>query len=202
LNVMSNTLFDTYLEVETSKELWDKLEAKYVSEDASSKKFLVANFMKYVMVDSRPVMEQYHELLRLFGQFTQNKMAMDETIYVSSIIEKLPPSWKEFKNGLKHKKEEMSLLDLGSSLRIEENCRMEESGKKSTVDSTTINFVEAGESSKQNNGKRKFKPKNNKSSDSNKKPKGACWICGKSGHFRADCRFKKKKDIVQGQGFK
>ncbi|GKE97823.1 hypothetical protein Tco_0021174 [Tanacetum coccineum] len=30
--------------VDTSKELWDTLEAKYMAEDASSKKFLVSNF--------------------------------------------------------------------------------------------------------------------------------------------------------------
>ncbi|GJW24656.1 hypothetical protein Tco_0038467 [Tanacetum coccineum] len=41
----------------------DTLEAKYMVEDASSKKFLVSNFTKYKMTDSRPVLEQYNELL-------------------------------------------------------------------------------------------------------------------------------------------
>ncbi|GJY63052.1 zinc finger, CCHC-type containing protein [Tanacetum coccineum] len=45
------------------RELWDSLEAKYMVEDASSKKFLVSNFINYKMSDSRPVMEQYNELL-------------------------------------------------------------------------------------------------------------------------------------------
>ena len=33
--------------METTKELWDTLEAKYITEDATSKKFLVSHFMKY-----------------------------------------------------------------------------------------------------------------------------------------------------------
>nr|GEW58650.1 zinc finger, CCHC-type [Tanacetum cinerariifolium] len=41
LNGMSDSLFDIYQNVKTSKELWDTLEAKYMAEDASSKKFLV-----------------------------------------------------------------------------------------------------------------------------------------------------------------
>nr|GEW11658.1 hypothetical protein [Tanacetum cinerariifolium] len=41
----------------------DSLEAKYMVEDASSKKFLVSNFTNYKMTDSRPVMKQYNELL-------------------------------------------------------------------------------------------------------------------------------------------
>ncbi|GJZ63364.1 zinc finger, CCHC-type containing protein [Tanacetum coccineum] len=49
-------------------ELWDSLESKYLAEDSSSKKFLVINFNNYKMVDSRPVMEQYNELLRILGQ--------------------------------------------------------------------------------------------------------------------------------------
>ncbi|GKA89707.1 hypothetical protein Tco_0811519 [Tanacetum coccineum] len=76
--------------------LWESLESKYMAEDASAKKFL----------DS--------------GQYTQHNLIMDEAISVAVIIDKLPPSWKEFKHGLKHKKEELNLVQLGSHLRIEE----------------------------------------------------------------------------------
>ncbi|GJS80936.1 zinc finger, CCHC-type containing protein [Tanacetum coccineum] len=40
INGMSDYLFDIYQNVESSKQLWDSLEAKYMAEDASSKKFL------------------------------------------------------------------------------------------------------------------------------------------------------------------
>ncbi|XP_071738652.1 uncharacterized protein [Rutidosis leptorrhynchoides] len=123
LNGMSDALFDVYQSVETAKELWDSLESKYMAEDASSKKFLVSNFNNYKMVDSRPVMEQFHEILRILGQFTQHNLKMDESISVSSIIDKLPPSWQTFKHMLKHKKEELSLTELGGTLRIEESIR-------------------------------------------------------------------------------
>nr|GEU52002.1 zinc finger, CCHC-type [Tanacetum cinerariifolium] len=41
----------------------DSLKAKYMVEDASSKKFLVSNFTNYKITNSRAVMEQYNELL-------------------------------------------------------------------------------------------------------------------------------------------
>ncbi|GJT78362.1 hypothetical protein Tco_1045087 [Tanacetum coccineum] len=75
------------------------------------------------MVDTRPVMEQFHEMLRILGQYTQHNLMMDEAISVAVIIDKLPPSWKEFKHGLKHKKEELNLVQLGSHLRIEGRCK-------------------------------------------------------------------------------
>ncbi|GJY14054.1 hypothetical protein Tco_0383363 [Tanacetum coccineum] len=53
--------------VESSKELWASLEAKYMAGDASSKKFLVSNFINYKMTDPRPVMKQYNKLLGILG---------------------------------------------------------------------------------------------------------------------------------------
>ncbi|GKB99934.1 zinc finger, CCHC-type containing protein [Tanacetum coccineum] len=83
--------------VESRKELWDSLDAKYMAKDASSKKFL--------------------------------KINMDESIQVSCIIDKLPPSWKDLKHTLKHLKEELTLVELGSHLRIEESLRVQDSDK-------------------------------------------------------------------------
>ncbi|GJT82253.1 zinc finger, CCHC-type containing protein [Tanacetum coccineum] len=62
---------------------YDTLEAKYMAKDASSKKFFVSNFTNYKMTDSRPVLEQYNEILGILGRFTQNKMNMDESIQES-----------------------------------------------------------------------------------------------------------------------
>ena len=45
LNSMCDSLFDIYQFHESAKILFDSLEDKYMSEDASSKKFLVSNFI-------------------------------------------------------------------------------------------------------------------------------------------------------------
>ncbi|GJX97854.1 zinc finger, CCHC-type containing protein [Tanacetum coccineum] len=78
LNGMFNFLFDIYQNIESSKELWHSLEAKYIADDASSKKFLVSNFTNYKMTDSIPFMEQYNELFGIIGRFAQHNMDMDE----------------------------------------------------------------------------------------------------------------------------
>nr|GEZ57239.1 zinc finger, CCHC-type [Tanacetum cinerariifolium] len=97
-NGMSDFLFDIYQSVESSKELWDSLDAKYMAEDASSKKFLISKIVNYKMTDSRPVFEQYNELL-------------------------------DFKHTLKHLKEELTLVELGRHLHIEESFRVQDSYK-------------------------------------------------------------------------
>ena len=49
-----------------------------------------------------------------------HNMNIDKPIIVSSIMDKLPPSWKDFKHSLKHKKDDLSLEELANSFRIEE----------------------------------------------------------------------------------
>ncbi|GJV74866.1 zinc finger, CCHC-type containing protein [Tanacetum coccineum] len=203
LNGMSDSLFDIYQNVESSKELWNSLEAKYMAEDASSKKFLVSNFTNYKMTDSRLVMEQYNELLGILGRFTQHKMNMDEAIQVSYIIDKLPPSWKDFKYTLKHLKEKLTLVELGSHLRIEESLRMQDSDKQkrnNVVGPSVVNMVEHNNSSRYNDNKGKCKHHDNTKTDPNKKSKVTCWKCGKPGHLKKDCKGEKVGNKANGSG--
>ncbi|CAM8922385.1 unnamed protein product [Rhodiola kirilowii] len=196
LNGMSDPLFDLYQNVESAKELWDTLESKYMAEEASSVKFLVSNFNNYKMADSRPVMEQFHEIHRILGQFAQQNLKMDEAISVSSIIDKLPSAWKDFRCTLKHKKEDMSLVELAKELRMEEELRVRE---KDTMEVDTnlpkVNVLDTS-SQRMNKKKGKKRPNEYASKGPNKKhpSKGnVCWICRKAGHFKRDGRVGKGK---------
>ncbi|KAK3034779.1 hypothetical protein RJ639_032292 [Escallonia herrerae] len=126
LNGMSNMLFDAYHTVKTAKELWNQLERRYITEDATSKRFIVSKFFDYKMVDGRSVMEQFNEIKSILDRYSHHKLALDEFIVVISIIDKLPPSWKNFRNSLKHRKEDINLDELGTHLRIEEDLCKEE----------------------------------------------------------------------------
>nr|GEW71470.1 zinc finger, CCHC-type [Tanacetum cinerariifolium] len=98
-----------------------------------------------LVTNSRPVLEQYNELFGILGRFTQHKMNMDESIQVSCIIDKLPPSWKDFKHTLKHLKDELTLVESGSLLRIEESLRAQDNDKpkgNNVVDPLVFNMVE------------------------------------------------------------
>ncbi|GJR16795.1 hypothetical protein Tco_0965322 [Tanacetum coccineum] len=150
----------------------DSLEAKYMADDVSSKKFLVSNFTNYKMTNSRPVLEQYNELLGILGRFTQHKINMDEAIRVSCIINKLPASWKDFKHTLKHLKEELTLVELGSHLCIEESLRVRDSDKpkcNNVAGPSVVNMVVHNNSSRYNDNKSKHKHHDNTRVDPNKK---------------------------------
>ncbi|GKD28324.1 hypothetical protein Tco_1239102 [Tanacetum coccineum] len=120
---------------------------------------------------------------------------MDESISVFSIIDKLPPSWKDFKHTLKHGKDDLSLVQLGSHLRIEDSLKAQESDKDKgkEVGGPSVNMTKEGKNkhNKQNKGKKRSK-ENNSGSSFNKKPKLEYWKCGKTGNFKRECRSGKR----------
>lgn len=61
-NAMFDTLFDIYHEMKTSNEISNVLETKYMTEDATNKKFLISKFQ---MVD-----EQFHEIMHMHNQLS------------------------------------------------------------------------------------------------------------------------------------
>ncbi|XP_052177552.1 uncharacterized protein LOC127791608 [Diospyros lotus] len=124
LSALPDSLYNVYCTAyPTVKELWDALDKKYKLEDAGTKKFLVAKFLDYKMVDSKLVVNQLEELQVLFSDLLNKGLVINEPFQVAAVIEKLPPSWKDFKNYLKHKRKELSMEDLAVRLRIEEDNR-------------------------------------------------------------------------------
>nr|GEZ44462.1 zinc finger, CCHC-type [Tanacetum cinerariifolium] len=77
-------------------------------------------------------------------------MNMNESIQVSCIIDKLPPYWKDFKHILKHQKEELTLVELGSYLRIEESLRQDNDkpNGNNVVGPSVVNMVEHNNSTR------------------------------------------------------
>ncbi|GJX34297.1 zinc finger, CCHC-type containing protein [Tanacetum coccineum] len=106
---------------------------------------------------------------------------------------------------LKHGKDDMSLVQLGSHLLIEESLRAQESdkGKGKEVDGPSVNMIEEGgnnKNNKQNKEKKHGFKDNNGGSCSNKKPKFECWMCGKTSHFMKDYRSGNKNNNASASG--
>nr|GEU59385.1 zinc finger, CCHC-type [Tanacetum cinerariifolium] len=148
--------------------------------------------------------EQYNELPGILGRFTQYKINMDEAIKVCYIIDKLSLSWKDFKHTLKHK-EELTLVELGSHLRIEESLRVHDSDKpksNNVVGPLVVNVIKHNNSSRYNDNKRKLKHHDNTRPTPNKKEKPSCWKYGKTGHIKRDCKSVNVGNKGNGSGIK
>ena len=189
LNGLDNVLYNVYCTIETSKELWESLEKKYKTEDAGSKKFVVGKFLEYKMVDAIPVINQVQDLQVIIHDIHAEGMVISESFQVAAIIEKLPPTWKEFKNYLKHKRKEMSVEDLILRLRIEEDNRNSEKKHGGQYMASRANVVEQKKTFKGSNKRKAVSGDNGNS----KKFTGKCYNCDKPGHRAKDCCASRKR---------
>ena len=194
LNALDDTLYDVYSSFKTARELWESLDKKYKSEMASSKKFVIGKFLNFKMNDGKSVVKQVEELQIIVHELDDEGMKLNENFLVGSIIEKLPPSWKDFKIYLKHLTEDMDLGELVLKIRVEEDHRRNEKTDMSME--AGANIIEGSTSQ----GKRPLLPQKNKGKavakqaltapkfKNFKKNKGSCWVCGKPGHKAKYCR--------------
>ncbi|GKE81722.1 zinc finger, CCHC-type containing protein, partial [Tanacetum coccineum] len=108
-----------------------------------------------------------------------------------------------FKHTLKHKKEELTLVELGSRLRIEESLRVQDSDKlkgNNVAGPSVFNMVEYNKSSRYTDNREKRKHQADTKADPNKKSKVTCWKCGKPRHLKNDCKGVKVGNKANGSG--
>ncbi|GKA42844.1 zinc finger, CCHC-type containing protein [Tanacetum coccineum] len=139
------------------------LNAKYMAENASSKKFLVSNFTNYKMTNSRLVMKQYNARFGILGRFQAHFETSEGCV---------------------------NFFELGGHLRIEESLKVQDNDKlkgNHVAGPSLVNMVEHNNSTRytNNRGKRKYQ---DTKADPNKKPKVTCWKCGKPRHLKKDCK--------------
>ncbi|CAJ2666075.1 unnamed protein product [Trifolium pratense] len=120
INGLEDDLYDYYRTYNTASDVWEALSKKYDTEEAGVKKYAVSRYLKYQMVEERLVEVQSHELQKIAHEIITEGMPLHEQFQISVIIDKLPPSWKDFKNQLRHKTKEFSIEGLITRLRIEE----------------------------------------------------------------------------------
>ncbi|XP_060960933.1 uncharacterized protein LOC133031452 [Cannabis sativa] len=126
LNGLSDDLYDYYNSDKSAKEIWEALQKKYDTEEAGTKKYAVSRYLKFQMTDDKSIEAQSHELQKIAHEILSEGMTIDEQFQVDVMIDKLPPSWKDFKNTLRHKTKEFSLESLITRLRIEEEARKQD----------------------------------------------------------------------------
>ncbi|XP_038693807.1 fasciclin-like arabinogalactan protein 4 [Tripterygium wilfordii] len=89
LNGLVDDLYNVYSNIPSAKELRDSLEKKYKIEDADTKKFVVAKFLDFHMVDDKSVVTQIEEFQIIVHDILAEGMLMCEPLQVVAVIEKL-----------------------------------------------------------------------------------------------------------------
>ncbi|KAG5631850.1 hypothetical protein H5410_003567 [Solanum commersonii] len=183
---MSNKYYDQYyIKFKFAKDIWDTLKAINLAKEASSKKFLVSNYMEFEMVDDKSITEQEFQLRG--NKISTSRIDLDENFHVGAIVSKLPPSWKEYKSKLLHKKEDLTLEQLLHHLQIEQEPLYRDNNilKEPIMKAHVVEEKSIKKEPTNNKFLKAKKSKNSKRTNSNSMS-NECYHCHKIGHYARD----------------
>jgi hypothetical protein len=141
VEVLADTLQDTYLRYKIAKEMCDTLNTEYGGSDAGTELYIIDQYHDYQMVDGKSVVTQAHEIQCMMKDLALLKIVVPDVFVPRGIIAKLPPSWRDFVTALKHKRMHMSISDLITSLNVEEKARAKDERSKGAEGQNSANMV-------------------------------------------------------------
>ncbi|GAU34576.1 hypothetical protein TSUD_29220 [Trifolium subterraneum] len=191
LSTLSNDLFDVYCSYKGANEIWDNLNIKYTAEDATKQKFVVGNYLRWQMVEDKEIKAQINEYHKFLEELKAEKIDLPDVFVAGALVEKLPSSWNDYKQQLKHKHTQMSLVDLIKHVIIEDASRKECDAARAKALESRANLI-------QSNAHKKKRYENRTDPVlrvTNPNFKANCYVCGKPGHKAYYCRYQKTNNM-------
>jgi hypothetical protein len=171
----------------TAKELWDKLGSLYQSKSLVNKLFLRKKLYHLRMEDGDSMTEHLNAFNTLVSQLGSVNITIAEEDKCITLLCSLPDSWDNLVVAIGSTTQPtLKYEDVVASLLSEEMRRKSMDGH-----STDALFVR-GRPQERNPGKPSgWRSKSTGRSKSPGKSLRKCWKCGKTGHYKKDCRSKK-----------
>ena len=174
-------------------DMWDFLKTRFEKKDGINAVIDLGNYTRLTLSDSEPMESQLAERATQRARLAINGYPFDDHVVASFILLALPPSFESIKTHFLDGLEDPKTLSLTTV-----TARIIERDQRVRSEQSSANAItgppKAGNKKK---GKAKFKGKP-KNKDDKEKPPGACWHCGKEGHWNSDCKQKKKKPDQPG----
>ncbi|KAK6239702.1 hypothetical protein QUC31_005171 [Theobroma cacao] len=196
LSSLSDNLYYQFSKkTKSAKELWEELKLVYLYEEFGTKRSQVRKYIEFQIVDGRPILKQMQELNSIADSIVAAGMMIDENFHVSTIISKLPPSWKDFCVKLM-REEYLPFRMLMDHIRVEEESR---NRVKQAEHSKYESFYPANNLGPRiRDMKKPGVPWKRRESEMHGSPP-ICNYCGRKGHLSKFCRNRRCEKEVNGK---
>ncbi|OIT29987.1 hypothetical protein A4A49_57803, partial [Nicotiana attenuata] len=123
LNTLTDRLYDLYSNLKSPREIWTVLQTAYENEKRGIDKFLSLQYFEFKMVDTKPIMDQIHELQILVSKLSDLEVKIPDALQIGAILSKLPSSWNNYRKKILHSTDKLTIEQFRTHLQIESETR-------------------------------------------------------------------------------
>ncbi|RVW93766.1 Retrovirus-related Pol polyprotein from transposon TNT 1-94 [Vitis vinifera] len=193
---LSRSVAHNVVKEKTTTDLMKALSSMYKKPSANNKVHLMKKLFNLKMAENASVAQHLNEFNTITNQLSSVEIDFDEEIHALIVLASLPNSWEAMRMAVSNStgKEKLKYNDIRDLLLAEE-IRRRDSGETSGSGST-LNLETRGRGNDRNSnqGRSKSRNSNRNRSKSRSGQQVQCWNCGKTGHFKRQCKSPKKKN--------
>ena len=148
------------------------------------------------MAENASVAQHLNEFNTITNQLSSVEIDFDDEIYALIVLASLPNSWEAIRMAVSNStgKEKLKNNDIRDLILAEEIRRRDVGETSGSGSALNLETRGRGNDRNSNRGRSKSRNSNRNRSKSRSGQQVQCWNCGKTGHFRNQCKSPKKKN--------
>ena len=191
---LADKVLSSVVEKKTAKEIQETLTKLYESKFLHNKIFLKWRLYTLRMAETTAVIDHINTIRTLFSQLTMLGQQIEENERAELLLQSLPDSYDQLIINLTNNilSDYLVFDDVAAAILEEENRRRNKRDKNSSNQAQTL-LVSRGRSTEHgSSGSQRHERSKPRSKKTVK-----CYNCGRKGHFKKDCWFKRVQRILQ-----
>ena len=193
---LSRSVAHNVVKEKTTADLMKALSGMYEKPSANNKVHLMKKLFNLKMAENALVAQHLNEFNTITNQLSSVEIDFDDEIRTLIVLASLPNSWEAMRMAVSNStgKEKFKYNDI-RDLILAEKIRRRDAGETSGSGSA-LNLETRGRGNDRNSnrGRSKSRNSNRNRSKSRLGQQVKCWNCGKTCHFRNQCKSPKKKN--------
>ena len=195
---LSRSVAHNVVKEKTTADLIKALSSMYEKPLVNSKVHLMKKLFNLKMVKNASVAQHLNEFNTITNQLSSVEIDFDDEIRALIILASLLNSWEAMRMTVSNctGKEKLKYIDIRDLILAEKICRRDAGEISGSSSALNLETKGRGNDKNLNRGRSKSKNSNWNRSKSRSGQQVQCWNCGKTGHFRNQCKSPKKNNVM------